>query len=149
MEKLEAIFNSTIGGKSGTAILINNPVIKLLRGTKMIDVEGRVISVVIEMYGSRFNLVNSYGPNDSSLIVPFLNRMYLYLHSNDQIIWGGDHNVTTNPRLDRYPARLNNDTGGGEVRDILDCFDMKDVCRVIYILVLLFLLFVGEPPRVE
>ena len=58
--------------------------------------------------------------------------MYLYLHSNDQIIWGGDHNVTTNPRLDRYPARLNNDTGGGEVRDILDCFDMKDVCRVIY-----------------
>ena len=61
VEKLEAIFNSTIGGKSGTAILINNPVIKLLGGTKMIDVEGRVISVVIEMYGSRFNLVNAYG----------------------------------------------------------------------------------------
>ena len=53
----EAIFNSTIGSKSGTAILINNPGIKLLHNTKMIDVEGRVIAIDVEFYGSRFHLL--------------------------------------------------------------------------------------------
>ena len=54
------IFNSTIGSKSGTAILINSRVVKLLLGSKMIDVEGRVIAVDIEVYGVRVHLVNSY-----------------------------------------------------------------------------------------
>ena len=85
----EAIFNSTIGSKSGTAILINNPGVKLLHDSKMIDVEGRVIAIDIEFHGSRIHLVNSYGPNLSNLKVPFLNRMYLYLHSNVQVIWVG------------------------------------------------------------
>ena len=128
----KAIFNSTIGGKSGTAILINNPNIRVFKSTKMTDVEGRVIAVDMEMYGSRIHVVNSYGPNDNNFRVPFLNRMYLFLHSNEYIIWGGDHNVTTNPRLDRYPVRFNNDHGGREFKDILNCFDMKDVCRCLY-----------------
>ena len=83
----ESIFNSTIGSKSGTAILINNPGIKVIHGTKMIDIEGRVIAVDVEFHGSRFHLVNSYGPNESNLKVPFFNRLYLYLHSNSHIIW--------------------------------------------------------------
>ena len=68
------IFNSTAGGKSGTAILVNSPAVKLLLGSKMIDVEGRVISVDIEIYGTRVHLVNSYGPNEGRLKIPFLKQ---------------------------------------------------------------------------
>ena len=128
----EAIFNSTFGSKSGTAILISNPGIKLFHGTKMIDVEGRVIAIDMEFYGSRIHLVNSYGPNDSNLRIPFLNRMYLYMYSNVQVIWGGDHNLTVNPKIDRFPPKLNNDVGGKDFIDILNCFDLKDCCRVLF-----------------
>ena len=65
------IFNSTIGSKSGTAILINSPAVKILYGSKMVDIEGRVIAVDIEVYGTRVHLVNSYGPNESRLKIPF------------------------------------------------------------------------------
>ena len=128
----ESIFNSTVGSKSGTAILINNPAIKLLSGTKMVDIEGRVISVNIEIHGTIFHLVNSYGPNEGRLRVPFLNRLYLYLNSNVPIIWGGDHNLTTNPRVDRFPTKFDSDCGGRDVLDILNTFNMKDACRELY-----------------
>ena len=126
------IFNSTIGSKSGTAILVNTPAVKFLCGSKMVDIEGRVIAVDIEVYGSRVHLVNSYGPNDGRLRVAFLNRIYLYLNSGNPILWAGDHNVTTNPRLDRYPARFDGDVGRGEFLDIMASFDLKDVCRSLY-----------------
>ena len=42
-----------------------------------------------------------------------LSRMYIYLNSANPILWGGDHNVTTNPRLDRYPSRIDGDVGRG------------------------------------
>ena len=51
------IFNSTVGSKSGTAILVNNPAIKIHFGSKLVDIEGRVISVDIEMYGIQFHLI--------------------------------------------------------------------------------------------
>ena len=126
------IFNSTVGSKSGTAILVNNPAIKIHFGSKLVDIEGRVISVDIEMYGIQFHLINSYGPNKSKLKVPFLNRLYLYLNSGKPIIWGGDHNIATNPRLDRYPTMIDGDFGRSEILDILNVFDLKDTCRAIY-----------------
>ena len=128
----DCIFNSTIGSKSGTAILVNSPAVKLLYGSKMIDVEGRVIAIDIEVYGVRVHLVNSYGPNVSRLRIPFLNRMYIYLNSVHPILWGGDHNITTNPMLDRYPARIDADHGRGDFLDIMASFDLKDTCRTLY-----------------
>ena len=141
------IFNSTIGSKSGTAILVNSPVIKILHGSKMIDVEGRVISVDVEVRGTLIHLVNSYGPNESRLRVPFLNRMYLYLNSGKLIVWGGDHNITTNPRLDRYPPRFDGDYGRSDFLDLMASFDLKDTCRFLYPEAF-FLLFEGELPKV-
>ena len=83
------IFNSMVGAQGGTAILVNKPDIKLIFGSKLVDVEGRVIAVDIEMGGVQLHLVNSYGPNVSRLKVPFLNRLYLYLNSSKPLIWGG------------------------------------------------------------
>ena len=58
------IFNSCPGGKSGTTILFNSTLIKMV-SNKLIDVEGRVIAIDIDYLGNIFRLVNSYGPNDS------------------------------------------------------------------------------------
>ena len=64
--------------------------------------------------------------------ISLLQVAHLYLHSNFQIIWGGDHNLTVNSRLDRYPPRLTNDVGSKDFKDILNCFDLKDSCRVLF-----------------
>ena len=126
------IFNSTIGAKSGTTILVNDPAIKIHYESKLVDIEGKVISVDMEMCGNQFHFINSYGPNESKLKLPFLNRLYLYLNSGKPIIWGGDHNIATNPSLDRYPTRIDGDYGRSNFLDILNVFDLKDTCREIY-----------------
>ena len=126
------IFNSTNGGKGGTAIFVNIPAIKIHFGSKLVDPEGRVIAIDIEMYGVHFHLINSYGPNEHKLRIPFLNRLYVYLNSGKPIIWGGDHNIATNPRLDRYPTRIDGDYGRSDILDIINVFDLKDTCRTIY-----------------
>ena len=124
------IFNSCPGGKSGTAILFNTTSIKV--SNTIIDVEGRVIAVDIDFLGNKFRLVNSYGPNDYDLKVPFLNRLYCYLGNARNIIWGGDHNIATNCRLDRFPSKLSNDHGTSEFLQILNTFDLKDNCRSLF-----------------
>ena len=113
----KCIFNSTVGGKSGTAILFNLDMINILPN-KFIDVEGRVIAVDVEIFGNVFHLLNSYGPNKYGEKVPFLNRLYLYANSNNPIVWAGDHNIATDPFLDRYPTSLASDHGTREFMDI-------------------------------
>jgi len=128
----ESIFNSVLGGKSGTAILLKGTGVKFCDGTKMLDLEGRVISVDIELQGSKFHLVNSYGPNENEQKISYLNRLHLFLDSSIPTIWAGDHNLTQIARQDRYPIRLNNDRGSKEFMEMLDVFDLKDVCRFLY-----------------
>jgi len=125
------IFNSTSGGKSGTAILINVNYISLLYN-RLCDVEGRVIAIDASIKGDIVHLVNSYGPNEHHIKIPFLNRLYVYLSSNKPTIWGGDHNIATDPVLDRYPTRLNHDHGSFNFQNILSVFDLVDSCRVLF-----------------
>ena len=125
------IFNSCPGGKSGTAILFNSNSIHVL-SNKLIDVEGRVIAVDVEYFGQVFHLVNSYGPNDYQLKIPFLNRLYCYLGTGRNLIWCGDHNIATDCRLDRSPRHLSNDHGTTDFLQLLITFDLKDNCRALY-----------------
>ena len=125
------IFNSCGGGESGTAILFNLNSIKVV-SEKMTDVEGRVISVDVELSGDRFRLVNSYGPNDYHKKIPFLESLYVYFGTGTNIIWGGDHNIATDSRRDRFPPRLTNDRGKVEFVQLLNTFDLHDNCRIIY-----------------
>ena len=124
-------FNSCPGVKSGTAILLNDNSIKMT-SNKFIDVEGRVIAVDVEYGGNIFHLVNTYGPNDYNQKIPFLDRLYCYLGTAKNIIWGGDHNIATNCRIDRIPVSLANDHGTGEFLQLCNTFDLKDNCRVLF-----------------
>ena len=74
----KCIFNSTIGSQSGSAILFNLDAIEILPN-KLIDLEGRVIAVDINVFGNVFHLINTYGPTEYSQKIPFLNRLYLYM----------------------------------------------------------------------
>ena len=65
----KCIFNSVVGGKSGTAILINHRGVEIA-GPSYIDVEGRVIAIDIVYFGCKFHVVNSYGPNSRVLQAP-------------------------------------------------------------------------------
>ena len=127
----KCIFNCTTGQKHGTAILINVEYITLLHN-RMCDVDGRIIATDICMYGNIFHVVNSYGPNDSTLKIPFINRLYAYMSSNKNTIWCGDHNIATHPSLDRYPIRFSRDQGANEILELIDTFDLKDTCRILY-----------------
>ena len=126
------IFNSTSGGgKGGTAILINFDYIHILHD-RLCDVEGRVIAIDVSIGGDIFHIVNSYGRNEHQFKVPFLNRLYVFLSSNKHTLWMGDHNIATDPKLDRFPERFVQDQGGKEFLEILETFDLRDACRVMY-----------------
>ena len=127
----KCIFNSTVGAKSGTAILINHRGVEIV-GPSYIDVEGRVIAIDIIYFGCKFHLVNSYGPNKQNLKLAFISRLYLYMDSNRPIIWAGDHNIATDPLLDRYPQCFDGDYGRNQVIQIQNTFDLLDSCRVLY-----------------
>ena len=45
----------------------------------------------------------------------------------------GDHNIATNPKLDRYPPRIDRDFGRSDFLDIMFSFDLRDTCRAIYL----------------
>ena len=128
----KCIFNSRTGGKSGTAILFNLDSIKMIPTSKMIDLDGRVIAVDIVLFGDRFRLLNSYGPNEHQRKITFLERLYVYFGTGVNIIWGGDHNIATDSRIDRFPPHLSNDHGRTEFLQLLNTFDLVDNCRSRY-----------------
>ena len=91
-----------------------------------------VIAIDVNIKGEIFHLVNSYGPNDNQFKIPFLNRLYVYLSSNKKTIWAGDHNIATNPNLDRYPLHFSPDYGTSRFLDIVRTFDLVDTCRYLF-----------------
>ena len=62
----------------------------------------------------------------------YFNRLYCYLNGAEPIIWAGDHNIATNPTLDRHPAVLTRDHGTREFLELTETFDFKDACRTLY-----------------
>ena len=99
---------------------------KFLEGSRM------VIAIDVNIKGEIFHLVSSYGPNDNQFKIPFLNRLYVYLSSNKKTIWAGDHNIATNPNLDRYPLHFSPDYGTSRFLDIVRTFDLVDTCRYLF-----------------
>ena len=97
------LLNSIPGGKSGTAILFNSPNIQCFN--KLTDYDGRIIATDVEIFGNVFHLVNTYFPTENALKKNFIHKLYPFVYSKFPVIWGGDHNIVTNPMIDRIPAR--------------------------------------------
>ena len=127
-DKGPSFFNS-VGGKSGTAILFNTKEIVIKKS--FMDDLGRVISLDIDIGGTLLHLINTYFPNDDDEQYKFIYGLYPYFHSSHPILWAGDHNITTDT-LDRRPRRNQNDRFARNILQILQCFDLKDVCRELF-----------------
>ena len=129
-DKGPSFFNSVKGGKCGTAILFNTK--NIIVKKSIMDEIGRVISLDICIDGKVLHLINTYFPNDNSEQYKFIYDMQPYFHSSYPILWAGDHNITTENALDRLPRSNQNDRYGRNILQIMQCFDLKDVCRELY-----------------
>ena len=122
--------NSVRGGKGGTGILCNSSSVKILN--KLTDNEGCILVMDVDVYGSKFHLVNAYFPTEPYLKEDFIISLYPYLSSNFPVIWCGDHNIVLNPVLDRLPSTNVHDYCSSHLHELIDFFDFVDVCRYIY-----------------
>ena len=122
--------NSIRGGKCGVGILINTHSVKVLN--KMADCEGRVIVLDVDIFGSRFHLVNGYFPNEPFLREDFILSLYPYLSSSYPVIWCGDHNIVCDPVIDRLPSTNINDYCHNHLSELIEYFNFTDVCRHLY-----------------
>ena len=111
-------------------ILFNSMHINIL--DTVYDCNGRVIATDIEIFKDRFHLINTYFPDDSKERKSFINSLYPLIASRYPIIWCGDHNMVTNPVLDRVPSRRVKDSYTNELVNLLDVFSLRDVCREKY-----------------
>ena len=122
--------NSIFGKKCGTAILFNTLQMKVLND--IYDSEGKVISLDVEMLGDKFHLVNCYFPNHSTEKFTFIQNLYKYIMSNFPTVLGGDLNLTSDNRYDRYPPKSSCDSHSGLLQNVFDTFNLIDSCRFLY-----------------
>ena len=69
------------------------------------DENGRIISLDIIIGDKTIHLVNTYFPNDKKDQYKFIYNLHPYFHSSHPILWAGDHNITTDNKIDRLPRR--------------------------------------------
>ena len=74
------LFNSVFDKKSGTIVLFNTFQMHVLND--VYDKCGRVISLDVEILGSKLHIVNFYMPNDSKEKLLFIQSSYKFIMSN-------------------------------------------------------------------
>ena len=105
----QAIFNSgtnTSKVDSGTAILLNQPLIKF--GSYRKGSEGRIISTEIHCDTFKVQIINIYGyaaayPKNKR--ENFFEQLYSFVNPNLPVILCGDFNSVEDPTQDRWPAK--------------------------------------------
>ena len=122
--------NSVRSGEAGTGILCNSLSIKVLN--RLEDDEGRIIVLDVDVFGSKFHLVNTYFPNEPYLKNDFITKLYPYLSSNYPVMWCGDYNIATNPKIDRLPSANAHDYCGADLKELVEYYNFTDVCRYLY-----------------
>ena len=125
----KAIINSTVSANcaGGCMILINDNNIQVLN--TILTANGRCIVIDVEYWGSRFHVVNAYFPHETNEIRSIILSLYPLLSSQYPIIFGGDLNIAIDPKMDRYPPQNSRDTFSPELLQLVNTFDLEDVCR--------------------
>ena len=68
------------------------------------DQEGRILSVMVEINDTTFQVCNVYCPTHSSERSEFLDKLLSYIKGNIPLITGGDWNCVENPKMDKFGA---------------------------------------------
>jgi len=127
----KVIINSTPSYHSsgGCMILFNKMYDKISILDTILSSDGRYIAVNIDFYGSRYHIINSYFPTDNNEKLPFITCLYPIVSSQYPVVFGGDFNLVLDHKLDRYPSRTTRDTHSNDLQDLVNNFDLEDVCR--------------------
>ena len=126
------LINSTRSDHSsgGCMMLFNSHSISIL--DTIMTPDGKCIAVDVEFNGSRYHVVNVYFPNHSNDQKSFIVSLYPLLSSQYPIILGGDFNLVLNAIIDRYPSSSTKDAHSADLEQLVNTFDLHDVCRKIY-----------------
>ena len=114
----------------GCMILINNDHIIIEKS--ILTSDGRCIVLDINFDGCKYHIINTYFPIEGKEKKPFITSLYPLVSSNFPIIWGGDFNLVLDPIKDRYPPHSQNDSYSNDLSQLVQTFNVKDVCREIY-----------------
>ena len=117
-------------------ILFNTHRISILE--TILTADGKCIIVDIGLDGSRYHIINTYFPNVQKDQLSFITSLYPLVSSKYPVIWGGDFNIVLNGTIDRYPSTTIADGHSSDLKQLLDTFDLQDVCRMKYPLRSLF-----------
>ena len=103
---------------------------------KVIDPNGRYISIEVQINDEKYFLVNVYGPNNDNKAVQFYDHLIDFLRKEglayeDKIIISGDFNCPINPLLDKQVGILVLRKKVVErIEEIQTTFNLHDVWRV-------------------
>ena len=114
----------------GCMILINNDHITIEKS--ILTSDGRCIVLDINFDGCKYHLINTYFPIEGKEKKTFMTSLYPLASSNYPIIWGGDFNLVLDPIKDRFPSHRQNDSYSNDLSQLVQTFNVKDACRVIY-----------------
>ena len=114
--------------KLGTAILFNPK--KGIEITSMhSDESGRFVICNVSIDETRFTIGNVYAPNDDTpdFYKRFLNKIDQM--ATDNVIIGGDFNLTLQPDLDRHKSLYNNNKAAQILKEGMDQLQLRDIWR--------------------
>ena len=119
-----SFWSPALGRLGGVAILVNDNFPGKV-STWHRDLNGHVLSLVMEINDVRINLVNIYAPVNLTELKAFFESLHQYFLPASEIILGGDLNCYES-QLDKFGGNI---TTGKFLTDIRKSFNLVDVWR--------------------
>ena len=112
----------------GVAIVFKNKS-SITVNKSFVDHEGRYVICNVSMDGTEYTLCNLYAPNEDS--PKFFEKLFKIIDkvACENVIIGGDFNLTLDPELDRLNSLYNNRKATEFVKKAMETFNMEDIWR--------------------
>ncbi len=97
------------------------------------DDSGRFILLKTQIQDANFNLLNVYAPNKINDQINFLERLKTLCLKNDNqenIIIGGDFNITLDPHIDKMGGIIKDGKQIEKIHEIIENLELQDIWRV-------------------
>ncbi len=129
----QAFFSELSRSSVGVGILLSNDIDIKIENTE-IDPNGRFILIDCSLSDRKITICNIYGPNNDDPKFFELIKLKLLELGNDEIIMGGDYNITQDPHLDKKGGNLNirHKQALTVLNEIKEEQDLIDPYRIIY-----------------
>ncbi|MEW8548720.1 MAG: hypothetical protein AB2693_34900, partial [Candidatus Thiodiazotropha sp.] len=90
---------------------------------------GRMISVKIEIYDQKLQIINIYAPNNPVDRKQFIKQLREVIDETCLQIFAGDFNCVFDGTMDRLPRSITKDQGYSEMVELMNQFNLEDLFR--------------------